>query len=120
MDNIVIDTPAGYKVTLKPELTYGEFVEIQKILTASMKFDFAKNQVRDIDASVLNESNKKAMDFLIVEVVMPDGQKSNNKLGAIYDMPMADGQMIAEQVNNITNTAQVEPKKGGKLQTKPS
>lgn len=107
-----LKTPSGYAVSLKQELTYGEFIEIQNILTSSMELDIKSGEVKKIDASVISRSNSKAIEFVVQSVTMPDGKKATNIVGAIMGMPMRDGQLVAAEVNKIANVAQVDQKKG--------
>jgi hypothetical protein len=109
---MIIKTPSGYAVTLKDQLTYGQFVEIQSIVTGSMKYSIAESKMRDVDSSVLMKANQKTLEFMVVEVELPDGTKSNNPIQAIMDMPVKDGQMVQDKVSELTQEASVSKKKG--------
>lgn len=118
MEPVELATPSGYRVTLKPYLNYGQFIQIQQIFTSRMKLkintsgsDPQTEGATEIDASVLYDANKKALEFLLLKVIMPDGQESNNPVVAIDEMPPQDGIAVMDRINEITNQATTTQKK---------
>lgn len=109
---MIIKTPSGYSVSLKDGLTYGQFLEIQNIVTNSMKYSISEGKMRDVESSVLMKANQKTLEFMVVEVSLPDGTKSNNPIQAVLDMPIKDGQMVQDKVSELTQEASVSKKKG--------
>lgn len=107
-----LKTTSGYKVILKDELTYGEFMEIQNIVTSSMKYSVDEQKMRDVDSSVLMKANSKTMEFMVKEVYLPDGVKSSNPIASIMGMPIKDGQMVQEEITKLTQQVSVSKKKG--------
>lgn len=114
MDNIELKTPGGYTVTIKPELTYGQFLQLQHIFAATMKYDPSTRQPVDsaLEGKALLETQAKTMEFLVVKILDPQGNEVTNIAGALESMPQRDGQMIADKADEILSKAQL-PKKGG-------
>jgi hypothetical protein len=109
---MVIKTPSGYSVTLKDQLSYGEFVEIQEIVTGSMKYSIDEKKMRDVESSVLMKANRRTLEFMVKEVGLLDGSKSNNPIQAVFEMPVKDGQVVQDKVSELTQEASVTKKKG--------
>lgn len=105
-------TTSGYTAHLKTELSYGEFIEIQKVLIGSMKFDIEKRKVEDFSPSAIFDSNKKAVEFIVKKLVLPDGKESNNIVQSIYEMPRGDGIQLTARINEITSDNSIDEKKG--------
>lgn len=114
MDNIELKTPGGYTVTIKPELTYGQFLQLQHIFAASMKFNPETKQPvnSELEGKALLESQAKTMEFLVIKILDPQNNEVTNIAAALEGMPQNDGQMVANKVNEISGKAQI-PKKGG-------
>lgn len=101
MNTVEIKTPSGYTVTLKPFLTYAQYLEVQAIISAKMSID-AAGQIQGMSGASLIDANRKTLEFLLVKVVMPDGTESNNPIGAVDEMPVDDGLAVAEKINELT------------------
>lgn len=114
MDNIELKTPGGYTVTIKPELTYGQYIQLQRIFAADMKFNpETKLPVSsDLEGISLLDSQAKAMEFLVVKIVDPQGNEVTNIPGALENMSQSDGQIIADKVNEIYGKVLLPKKKG--------
>lgn len=113
MEDIILKTPGGWTVTIKPELTYGEFIQLQQMLAAGMKINPETKEITsELEGKSLLEGQRKTMEFLITKITDPQGGEITNIMGAIEGMPMRDGQAIADKVNEISGKAQL-PKKGG-------
>ena len=114
MDNFEIKTPGGYTVTIKPELSYGQFIQLQHIFADTMKYN-AETKLpvsSDLEGKALLESQAKAMEFLVVKILDPQGNEVTNIAGALGDMSQSDGQLISDKVNEIWGKAQLPKKKG--------
>lgn len=115
MEDIKLTTPSGYTVTIKPELTYGQFIQLQHIFAAGMKFDPETKEAvnSELEGKALLESQAKTMEFLVIKILDPQGNEVTNIAGALENMPQRDGQMVANKVNEISGKAQLPQKKGG-------
>lgn len=114
MDNIELKTPGGYTVTIKPELSYGQFIQLQHIFADTMKYNpETKLPVNsELEGKALLESQAKAMEFLVVKILDPQGNEVTNIAGALESLTQSDGQMISDKVNEIWGKAQLPKKRG--------
>lgn len=113
MENIELKTSTGYIVHIKPELTYGQFIQIQKLIASQMKVDPDTNKITsEYEGAVLFEANRKTMEFLVVKVIDPQGVEMTNVMDAIDNMPLTDGMMLSEKVNEISAKASLPKKRG--------
>lgn len=113
-------TPSGYKASLKKELTYGEFVEVQKTMMAGMKVNIQNQSIEDFSPIVMYDSNKKALEFMVKKLLYPDGRLSENVAQTVFEMPQRDGEALTKRINEITAQNQIDEKKGSLLQSEPS
>ncbi len=114
--NIEFKTPNGYIVTLKPEVNYGESVQITKLLASQMSVDPKTKVVKGgemIQGSLAMEVIRKYMDFLVIKIISPEGVEMTNKMEAIDNMPKSDGIALEKKVNELTKDVQVEEGKRG-------
>lgn len=120
MDNIELKTPGGYIVTIKPELTYGQYLELQEMWASGVKADTENidpvtkqpKVIMELDGKAILAGRRKAREFLVIKIVDPQGNEVTNIVGALSDMPQSDGLAIAAKVEEITAKAQLS-KKGG-------
>lgn len=111
MENVEITTPSGYKVTLKSNLNYGEYTQIQEMMQAKATFD-PINKTGVVPGSVVGEANRKALEFLLVKVISPDGIEATSPVEAINNMPARDGIIIRDKIDELTSDDGVSKKKG--------
>ncbi len=106
MDDKIITTSGGYKVTLKPFLTYDQFIELQKMYTVDTKIDpQAKDpKISEFAANIVYEANKKAVGFLVVSIEDKDGKVVEREDNAL-PLPIADGQEVIDAINAMQNEA---------------
>jgi len=106
-------TPSGYTVKLKRHyLTYGEKVELQKLYLKSTKIDPTSQKITELDPSVVFEANKLAFNYLVIEIVTPDGQSvKENLYDYVMNLKEEDGQVIFNEINKYTNPQQDLEKK---------
>jgi len=113
MEQIELKTPGGYTVYIKPVLTYGQFIQLQKLIASQMKIDPSTNKViSEYEGAILFEANRKTMEFLVAKVIDPQGAEVTNVMEAIDNMPMEDGVAVSQKVNEISAQAQTPKKKG--------
>jgi len=113
MENIEFKTPSGWAVHIRTDLTYGQFIQIQKLIASQMKIDPITNKITsEYEGGMLFEANRKTMEFLVVKVMDPQGIEQTNIMDAIDNMPRADGMALQEKVNEISNKASLPKKKG--------
>lgn len=111
MENIELTTPSGYKVTLKPNLNYGEYTQIQEMMQAKATFD-PINKTGTVPGSVVGEANRKALEFLLIKVINPDGTEASSPVDAINNMPARDGILVRDKIDELTSDDGVSKKKG--------
>jgi hypothetical protein len=107
---MIINTPAGYVVECKDDLSYGEYIQLQKQMVASAEFTGAGLQ--HINAGSVLEVNQKALEILVQKVIMPDGKVAENPVGAIMDMPREDGLMVEKKIDSMSKLQGLSKKKG--------
>lgn len=94
-----ITTPSGYTVKLLTDLTYGQYMEIQKALMANITIDPTTQKPQSISAASLLGANEKAAQLLILEIVSPKGEAFP---GTVNDLPRRDGAFVMAEIDKIT------------------
>lgn len=110
MEPIEVVTSQGYKVYIKPKITFGDYEAIQDYINSFMSYNVETNKPNPITISMLQAGNKKAFELLVVKVLLPDGTQAPNPLKAIYDFEPADGKLIKDKVDEIYESSKL-PKK---------
>lgn len=109
MEPIELKTPSGYKVYLKPELTYGQYVTFQKIIASDMTVNPTTGASQDIKGSAVFEATDKVLEFLLVKILSSKGEELPAVAQTINDMPAKDGILVFKKINEITAEAGGEP-----------
>lgn len=112
-DLIEFKTPNGYVFMLKPELTYGEFLEVQKVITANIDYDMTTQTAKSFKATALFEAQTKTLQYIVKSAKTPEGKDITNIVKAVHDLPRTDGQALTDKINELTQENQIEEKKGG-------
>jgi hypothetical protein len=100
-----LTTPDGYVATIKSKLTYGEYEDIQDlILGDDIKVDADGKPIINVQA--LKAANQKILATLLVSIVK-DGAECN-----LRDLPVKDGLLIKQKIDELSRAAQPEEKKG--------
>lgn len=106
-DNLVeLQLPkSGYKVFLKESLTIGQSRRLQRQLLANGKFDSNSKTVEDISPDAFFDMQEKAIDMVIQRVVDKNGTEigSTSYVDFVNDLPVADGNLIYDQITEIIN-----------------
>lgn len=111
MEPIELTTPHGYKVYLKPELTYGEYSTFQKMLAQDMTLDPLTGKSQEIKGSAVFDATEKVLEFLIVKILDPKGEEVAPNKASVDAMPAKDGMAVFAKVNEITAEAGVDDSK---------
>lgn len=111
MEPVEIKTPSGYQVSIKPRLNYGQSVELKQTILAKTQMNVKDKSLKDLPGDVLIETNKVALKFLVVKVINPDGTIAPDPVAAVYDMPVEDGEAVADKVDEITAQTDLSKKK---------
>jgi hypothetical protein len=113
MENKTITTTSEYSVTLRPFLTYDQYIEIQKLWMRDVLIDTDRKDEKGtpkapsmgkIPATVMYEANKLAVSFLIVKILDPNGAEVTRQDNEL-PIPPADGAEVMEEVTRISNEA---------------
>lgn len=106
MENIVIATPNGYKVQLRPWISYPKYIEIQKDFTANITVDPKDNQpvIAPFSVNLSLEVEEKLMRYLIVSIVDKDDNEVDNSEDYL-PLPPEDCMLVKEEIDKISNHA---------------
>lgn len=105
MDNdssiIKVEVPSGkYVVSVRTELNYDEYEQIQTILMTGVTVDAATSKASPIPVEVTFKANRKAAEFAVVSVLeVKTGIALDNPAEAVRKMSIADGQAVMEVVS---------------------
>ncbi len=114
MENKIIITKNGYKVTLRPFLTYDQFIELQKIWSKDVYFDpndKDKNGEQKepimgkIPMNLLYEANKMTVGFLVVRIEDANGSEVVREDVNSLPIPPVDGQKVVDEIKKISDEA---------------
>lgn len=92
-----IITPSGFYVTLKNDLTYGEYEDLQGLMAQNITLDPTTGKPTAIDFSAVKKANQRAIELIVVEI-KKDEQVVNI---SVRDLPVRDGVMIQREVDKI-------------------
>jgi len=113
MEYIELKTPGGYKVYLKPKLSWGEFQDLQEYVAAQIKIDPSTQQAKnDITGDVLYVGSRKAMEMLVVKILLPDGTEATDIAKTLHEMDIPDGQCIKDKIDELTKDLKIDKKRG--------
>src|SRR3990172_1184628 len=105
-----IKTASGYLVTIREELNYGQFLELQKTYASLAKIDIDTQKITEINPVGAIDSQSKAIELVVVKIIDPSGKELTDLVQAVTEMPIQDGKQISEACNKIANEASI-PKK---------
>lgn len=132
---MVIETPSGYKVTVRDFVPFGFKRELEKMFYEHFRLkgeDIKKAagsgtteglggmSIEDISGSVLYEMQEKALRFLVVQIELPSEKEGEagkviTDKGEIYNTIMGwkedDGQKVSDAVNKIAGISAEQGKK---------
>lgn len=108
MENIKFTTPNGYVATLKPFITYGQYMQIQKAMISGVKIDTSTGKTTDMDTSTIFAGDDMAISFILVSITDPQGAEFTK---GIDELPSKDGIAIKAQIDLITGDASPDKKK---------
>lgn len=111
MENIKLTTTNGYQVEILPELNYGQFLEVQKIIQSKIALDPTTKKVDNLNGDVLFDANNKAIELLLVKLTDPTGNELPNPAQALKNLPISDGVEINDQIQKIWTDAMTPKKK---------
>ena len=113
MDTKTITTPNNYLVTIKSDLTYGEYEDIQAIIGESIEINPDSGKPKTIDFKLLRTMNQKALDILLVKIEK-DGQLFTGKF---TDLPSKDGKVIMKEIDCILKDISPDEEEDKKKET---
>lgn len=103
-DAIKISLPiSGAEVTMKGFITTGESRELQRILLSKGEFDTTnpQNAMKNLSPEAVFDMQDKGAEMLITEIKSADGTTSVFSKEWLYALPMQDGNLVYEQINNL-------------------
>lgn len=114
MEPIELTTPSGYQVFVKPDLTYGQYLELQELVTSNVSVDLEKSALEKVSGSFLIKASRKVLEYVVVKVLDPKGVEVSNPIETVLNLPRTDGDVISEKINSITASVFNTQKKGAK------
>lgn len=114
MEPIELTTPGGYKVFVNSDLTYGQYLELQELVTSNVSVDLEKSALEKVDGSFLIKASRKVLEYVVVKVIDTKGIEVPNPIEAVLNLSRADGEIISEKINSITASLFTSQKKGAK------
>lgn len=97
----IITTPSGYKFTIKTQLNYGEYLEIQRVYGQYVSTDTL--ELKMVGTASLDAINK-AVEVLVVSIEK-DSVRVENTMQTINEMSVSDALPIVNRVAEILNQA---------------
>lgn len=112
MEDKTITTTNGYVVTIRPFLTYDQYIEIKRIFTSNITFNLKNTDEKgnprplseNIPASIMYDANKLAVSFLIVKILNPKGEEVKRDANSL-PIPPIDGTEVMEEIMRISDEA---------------
>jgi hypothetical protein len=106
MEDKIITTSGGYKVTIAPFLNHDQFIEIQEIWTNDAKIDpvTGKPILGEIRANTIYKANRLAVSMLVRKIEGPDGATVVRESNSL-PIPPGDGQEVMEEIQKMETEA---------------
>jgi hypothetical protein len=108
------------KVTLYQFVSNGQFKEIQAMFVSGVNVDLSsagdedKNVLaegmKSVPASIAFDQQKLLAKFLIKQINLEDGTPVENMEQFVYDLSIADGQVLDEKINEIQESSNLSMK----------
>ena len=109
-ESTVVALPkTGQTVSLNPFVTIGQSRELQKIVLAKSKFDLQTGQVQDMPADAFMAMQDKAAELLITQIRTKDGVVTSFTKEWLDTLPVDDGNIVYEKVNDVLNQSSLKP-----------
>lgn len=87
-------------------ITYGEKLQLQRLILSKLKFNPTTGQVNDFDPTSLEEINKLTIQILVEKMVVNNREITNNFYEEILNLKDNEASKIIEELNKITNPQQ--------------
>lgn len=109
--NIELKLPvSGTTVLFRPFLTTGQSRELQKILLKNGTFNTEAGKLDNVTADTFMEMQDKAAEYLIVGIKNnPSGNIISFTKEMLDELPVADGNMVYDKVNKLTQSSNLSP-----------
>src|SRR5689334_2289407 len=101
MEDKVITTPAGYKVTIKPGLTFAEKRQIQRVYADNTVFN-PETEKYEVKGSAVYDDEDATLKFMVKQILDPNGSDitSANPLKVVLGWANeADAKAVYDAVN---------------------
>jgi len=100
---------SGDVVVMAEYLTTGQSRELQKILLQGGHFDVEEGKMKDIPVDMFLEMQDRAAELLIKQIKKQDGKTESFTTEWLYNLPVEDGNLVYERVNEITQASTLTP-----------
>lgn len=112
---MVIETPSGYKVTIKDNFTYGDYKKLIKSFLKTSEVDFDKTTtdkvaLKNMTADKLIEYQEFAIDILINKIEIGDKVITSDFKKTIDEWSIQDGESVYSEISKIIAKTQGEKK----------
>lgn len=95
---------SGQIVTFKPYLTTGQSRELQKILLSKGSFNTEAGKLEGVSTETYLDMQDKAAGYLIQSIKSTNGAESTFTPDWLYNLPVQDGNLVYEKINEITQS----------------
>lgn len=95
----------GEIVMLSKYVTTGQSRELQRVMLKGGQFDVEAGKMQTLQVDTFFEMQDKAAELLIKEVKDKDGNVHSFSREWLYGLPVSDGNLIYEKLNEITALA---------------
>jgi hypothetical protein len=92
-------TPGGHKVILNSYLTGREAQDMKAVLAAAMKLSNEGASLDKVSASLVIESEEKAMKYLLVSF----DEDTQNPIETLMSQPASEYEAVVAEINKIQN-----------------
>ena len=101
---------SGATVTLYANITTGDYRKIQRVVMESMRVKFhpenPKNpDIQDVSSAVSMDQEETVLSCLLVKIVDGAGNNVSNTTQFVYDLPVGDGNLLYDKINEISSGA---------------
>src|SRR2546428_699441 len=107
MDTIEVITSKGYKVYIKPRITYGDSLAIKQHIFSLATINPKTKNPEDVNFSLgmILAGNIKALELMVIKVVLPDGTEAKDPVQAVKDFDEADGELVMNAIDKVYKPA---------------
>lgn len=106
----IVELPNGAKAYLKPFISRKDYNALMQTMSSYLHVDMKTNEPMPVSLSVSYAVQEKALELLLVKVILSDGSTAPDPIANVDDMNNMDVTALFDKIDDMTATL-FNPKK---------